>query len=380
MTQMSMHTVMLQSKYYTQIAVCSPQCVCLQVRYPPLPQKWTLCLTLHPLHHCHSAQDIVRGTMLGITLGRALHHSMLATELLTDYAGPSSRGCVGVCLSIHYSTCSDEAATGETGQAQCKESAACCTPCSGAAQPLQSPQAKCGGGFSAGMAGVGGSCNVSCAGSIDGTSKMAAWHRCTDCSCRSRAACWHEASTSRAGHVSPAAAAAMQACSKLAPQVGWVVAHVYLDHYKIWHLPIQHGSTACHRDTVGPLGEGAESWEAWGQQALQQPLQEVLLDDEWKALEDASVMVLDVPECEQMSNLEQQCLEECAYQETTLSRSPCFARQQDLVRLTNTSVDVPLEQSLAGVQSMPISKLNLTDLIKVINPVPRCDSALVSGG
>ncbi|KAL3137146.1 hypothetical protein ABBQ32_006714 [Trebouxia sp. C0010 RCD-2024] len=178
--------------------------------------------------------------------------------------------------------------------------------------------------------------------------KMAARHRCTDCSCKPKAAYWHEASTSRAGHVSPAAAAAMQACSRLAPQVGWVVAHVYLDNHETWHSPSQHGSTACDSDTVIPRGEAAESQEARGQHVLQQSLQEVLLDDEWKAVEDASVIVLDVPDLQQTSNKEQQCLEECTCQENAVSRSPCFARQQDLIRLTKKGSEVPATGAVLG--------------------------------
>ena len=338
-----------------------PGCVCLQTRYPPLPHRWTLCLTLHPLHHIQTPQNIVAGAMIGISVGQMLHHSILAAEMLTDYTTPSWQSHVGVCLSVHSSTehrcssccCSSMAATCAGSQGQCVESLGGSVHGPESVGPLQKPSAGCVDTCdvcTASNSKTVWSVSTCCAGRQD---KMAQRHGPTDCSCSSRcnASGVHQAAASRAQHVSPAAAAAMQTCSRLAPEVKWVVMHVCLDNHVASWLPLQRSVTAYQPSNVVACGRGKHGTET--RIDRQQDLHEVLLDDEWIVLEEALVCLLDVQE-QQMPNVEQQCCwQGCS--EADLGQFCGPAKQQDPVRLVKKREDALAEQCLGGVQAVPES-------------------------
>ena len=341
------------------------------MRFPPLPHQWTLCLTLHPLHHVQAAQDIVAGAMTGISIGSMLHHSMLAAELLTDYARPSWQRYVGMCITIHSNAdhhcssccCSAVAATCARSQGQCAESVGDNVHDTEYVEPLQKPSAACAD--TSGVCTASNTktvcsecaCRVSCAG-IKGM--MAELHGPTDCSCSCRYRCRcsasgvhvHQAAASRAQHVSPAAAAAMQTCSRLMPVMKWVVVHVYLDNHLASQMPLQHGVTACQPSSIISRGRGKHGRETQIQcTCIQQSLQQVLLDDEWTALEEALVVLLDVQE-QRLPSVKQQCCRQ-RYSEAGLCTSCGVASQQDPVRLVNGGDEAPhWEQRLAGTQAV----------------------------
>lgn len=80
----------------------------------------------------------------------------------------------------------------------------------------------------------------------------------------------------------------------------------------------------------------------------QQTLHEVLLDDEWMAVEEASAIILDVQE-HQLPCLEQQCSQqECS--EAGLSASHSLTRQPHSVRLISNGDHAAVEARLAGMQ------------------------------
>ena len=362
-----------------------PRCVCQQVRYPPLPHKWTLCLTLHPLHHVESAQDVVAGAMTGISIGSMLHHSVLAAELLTDYTTPSWQSHVGVCLSVHSSTehhcscscscccccrscCKAMVMTCANSQGQCAESVGGSVDGTEDVEPLQKLSAECADTYGVCTASntqtvwSGCACSALCAG------KMAARHEPTDYSCRCKrdALGVHHAAASRAQHVSPAAAAAMQACSRLASEVKWVVVHVYLDNHGASLLPLQLRVTACQPcKVVLPCGRGQHGPEVQDRRTYtQQNLQEVLLDDEWMVLEEALVVFLDVQERQMPNRKEECCRQGCS--EAGLGKSYGLASQRDPVRLVNEGDDAVQEQCLAGMQAVLESSTSMYSSFLVI--------------
>lgn len=341
-----------------------PRWVCLQARYPPLPHKWTLCLTLHPLHHVQSAQDVVAGAITGISIGSMLHHSILAAELLTDYTTPSWQSHVGLCLSVHSSAehhrccsccCLAMVATCASSQGQCAESVGGSVHGTEDVELLQKPSAACAdtcGGCTASNTNTvwsGCACSALCAGR---TGNMAERHGPTDCRCKRGALGVHQAAASRAQHVSPAAAAAMQTCSRLAPEVKWVVVHVYLDNHMASRLPLQHSVIACQpSDVILPCGRGKQGAEEQDRCTYtQQNLQEVLMDDEWMVLEEALAVVLDVQGQQMAKEKEQCCWQVCS--EAGLGMSCGVAGWRDPVRLVNGGDEAKWEQCLAGMQAV----------------------------
>ena len=213
--------------------------------------------------------------------------------------------------------------------------------------PLQQPSAGCvdtSDVCTAGNSKTVWSVSACCAGRDD---KMAERHGSTDCSCscRCNAPGVHQAAASGAQHVSPAAAAAMQTCSRIAPEVKWVVVYVCLDNHVASWLPLQHSVTAYQPRNVVASGRGNQCLDR------QQDLHEVLLDDEWIVLEEALVVLLDVQE-QQMPSMEQQCCwQGCS--EADLGKFYGPVKQQDPVRLVNKREDALGEQCLAGVQAVP---------------------------
>ena len=210
--------------------------------------------------------------MTGISIGCMLHHSILAAELLTDYATPSWQSHVRVCLSVHSNAkhhccccccccCSAVAATCASSQEQCAESGGGSVPGVEDVEPVQQPSAAhadpCGMSTASHSKTVWSerACSAVCAAR---TGKVAEWRGPTDyscsCRCRRNASGVHQATASRAQQVSPAAAAAMQTCSRLAPGVKWVIVHVCLDsHVASWS---QHGVTASQPSNIVSCGRG----------------------------------------------------------------------------------------------------------------------------
>ena len=333
-------------------------CVCQQVRYPPLPHKWTLCLTLHPLHHIQSAQDIIAGAMRGLSIGSMLQHSILATELLTEYSQPSGQKCVGVCLSIHSNAehnCSScaVAATCASSQGQSAEHHGGCVQGTDVHQPVQRLSAA-GCANYADTSGMGTASSTStvwsecvCSAPWIGRSGMVAECRglanCSSSTTRNRMGCCHalgvhQALARGAQRVSPAAAAAMQTCSRLAPEVQWVVVHVYLENHVASESLQQHDVTACLHSSAAACGRAEGRPEMQDQcMCVQQNLHEVLLDDEWVALEGASVVLLDVQE-QQMPGLKLQCLQQ-GLSELGLTKAGCLNSLQDPVMLVSSGDD-----------------------------------------
>ena len=267
----------------------------LQVRYPPLPLNWTLHLSAQPVHHIHSSQDSFGGALAGISVGSMLRHAILASELLSDYSRPSWKGHTGVCLSMHcysvrHTVSSCRCCIGHGEQQTCR--------CADEHADSNMPRAnQCCGAFSAGLQHVTDSCTVS-----DLTGKAAALDEGMNSSCRCETALVSAAATNPAADVSPAAAAAMQACSKLVPELRWTVVHVHLDNYQVGQDHVRRSGTACssylHCSRCrGPDTRSCASREQKCRSSQEgEGLQEVLLDDEWTALEEASVILLDAPE------------------------------------------------------------------------------------
>lgn len=163
----------------------------------------------------------------------------------------------------------------------------------------------------------------------------------------------HQASAREAQHVSPAAAAAMQTCSRLAPEVEWVVVHVHLDNHVVSQPPQQHDVTACLHSSAAAC-DRAEGGPAMQDQCkcVQQNLQEVLLDDEWMALEEACAVLLDVQE-QQMPGLKLQCSRQ-GFSEVGLTKAGCLNSLQDPVMLVCNGDEA---QHSAGdtMQSVPMA-------------------------
>lgn len=325
-------------------------CLCLSAgAVPTSAPQVDLCLTLHPLHHIQSAQDITAGAMRGLSIGSMLQHSMLATDLLTDYAQPSGQRCVGVCLSIHSNAehhCSSCAVAGTcaSSQGRSAEHHSGYVQSTEDVEPL--PSAGCANCASTCGMGTASSTNtvwskhICSAPWVGRTGMVAQCHGLADCR-RCNALGVQQAKARRAQHVSPAAAAAMQTCSRLAPEMEWVVVHVYLENHVASQSPQQHDVTACPHSNAAACCRAEGGPEMQDQcMCVQQNLQEVLLDDEWMALEEASVVLLDVEE-QQMPGLKLQCSRQ-GLSEAGVTRSCCLDSPQDPARLVSDGDDALL--------------------------------------
>ncbi|DBA92783.1 TPA: DnaJ subfamily C member 10 [Trebouxia sp. C0004] len=230
----------------------------VKVRVPPLPQRWTLQYSPKPVHLVRSSQDTITGAVVGAHMGSLLSHSLTAVDMLSDWSKPSTACPGGVCLCIH------DAQRHTWGQ---------CTERKTSDQnQLQARADHCEAGSS------------------------------KACHSRQQAGNHQADITSR---VSPAAAAMMQTCSLTASGSGlqWSVIDLRLDSHLNHSACAATGSSP--RNTQRRQGDCNISGEVqpssaadgtyWNQQ-MQGGLYEVPLDDEWKALEEAQVVVLDLAE------------------------------------------------------------------------------------
>ena len=282
-----------------------------------------------------------------MAIGNMLQHSILAAELLNDYAEPSWKGYTGICLSIHCSTslhcscCSCDAQTDERLDAVAAPSYAnsddCnLEPCSKGAQLVQ------------GILAAHVPCPSPAASTAHGSKgrmpcRTVASHICTDSKDRGTKAKMHQEAASTACSVRPAAAAAMQACRKLAPELRWVIAHIHLDSYATYQRYSQHefkAGCAGQYSSSSSSAKGRQVQEGGDRgESIEQCLQEVLLDDEWMALEEASVVLLDAPEW-QMPDAElskQNCALDCG--QASLSGLSRVSKQQCTAKLPANADD-----------------------------------------
>ncbi len=184
--------------------------------------------------------------------------------MISDWSAPSTNCPTGVCLCVHV--CESQA---DWGCSQCSCNLKDCLP------GVQSDSC----GF------------ASLATDREGSSAVQRSPACTP-NVHSCASCSSHINRCQNAHprgrISPAADAAMQACSVTVPALQWRPIHIYLaNHCKQVHT----GQVACsnERSNTSP-GCSTEVSH------LHAPLHEVLLDDEWMTLEEAQVIVLDMPE------------------------------------------------------------------------------------
>ncbi len=246
------------------------------------------------------------GAAVGAHMGSLISHSLTAADMMCDWTRPSTRGPVGVCLCIHdaerhtrrqYTEC--KISDRNQRQAQADH---CEAGCAVAEESICLAQESCiGDCYCARGAGC---CSIHNDDTWTGSSR--ACMQAADSSCSSNS--WHNrqlASSHRAditSLVSPAAAAMMQTCSLTASGSGlqWRVIDLYLDSHLNHSDCAATGSSSCNTERCqgdcNTSGEIQPSSAVDGRQQMQGGLSEVLLDDEWKALEEAQIVVWDLAE------------------------------------------------------------------------------------
>ena len=285
----------------------------MQVRAPPLPQRWTLQCFPKPVHLVRSSQDSIMGAAVGAHMGSLLSHSLTAADMMCDWTRPSTVCPVGVCLCIRDSQrhtgrqCTERKSSDQhQWQAETKH---CEAGCAVAEESICPAQESCNGDCC--CAKGAGSCSSH---SDDARSKLSkacmqagdssCSSSCNSSSCHNRQlASSHQAAVR--SQVSPAAAAMMQTCNLTASGSGlqWRVIDFYLDSHLNHSDCAATGSSSCTTEryqgncnSSGEIQTSSAVGGASGRQQMQGALSEVLMDDEWKALEEAHVVVWDMTE------------------------------------------------------------------------------------
>lgn len=295
----------------------------VQVRYPPLPQKWAVLYHPKPVHLVSCSHDIVKGSILGAHMGSLMRHSLTAAEMMSDWSVPSTVCPVGVCLCFHANqgpahhpcTAHRSAHEGEckaqstgcdvTQRAAGQCSVAAAAPCLGSACCMQGAYCK----HVAQRTSYNRGTPVALRNSAVAESSRRCVHSdgCGSC-CGVQLGRQQspDIEAKMRSQASPAAAAIMQACSLTMPGFGiqWKIMHIYLDN----HLDSATGTdtggcSLCNNDQRHQHGDKISNIHASPgtvegsspSQFLQERLSEVLLDDEWKALEEAHLILSDMP-------------------------------------------------------------------------------------
>ena len=246
-------------------------------------------------------------------MGSLLSHSLTAADMMCDWTRPSTGCPVGVCLCIRDSQrhtgrqCTERKSSDQhQWQAETKH---CEAGCAVAEESICPAQESCNGDCC--CAKGAGSCSSH---SDDARSELSkacmqaggssCSSSCSSSSCHNRQlASSHQAAVR--SRVSPAAAAMMQTCNLTASGSGlqWRVIDFYLDSHLNHSDCAATGSSSCTTErrqgdcnSSGEIQTSSAVGGASGRQQMQGALSEVLMDDEWKALEEAQVVVWDMTE------------------------------------------------------------------------------------
>ncbi len=276
----------------------------MQVRVPPLPQRWTLQCSPKPVHLVRDSQDSILGAAVGAHMGSMLSHSLTAADMMSDWTRPSTGCPVGVCLCIHdaqrntWGQCTKHK-TSDQNQRQA-QAHHCEAGSALAEESICQVQESCNGDC---CCAKGAGC---CSSHSDDprTELSKACMQAADSSCLTRQlASSHQAAVR--SRVSPAAAAMMQTCSLTASGSGlqWRVIDLCLGSHLNHSDCTATGSSSCTTErrqgdchTSAEIQPSSAVDGASGSQQMQGGLSEVLLDDEWQALEEAQVVVWDLAE------------------------------------------------------------------------------------
>ena len=240
-------------------------------------------------------------------MGSLLSHSLTAADMMSDWTRTSTGCPVGVCLCIRdpqrqtWRQCT-ERRTGDQNRWQAQADH-CDAGCAVADESICRVQETCIGDCC--CAKGAGCCSSHSDDTRTGSSKacmQAADSSCSCCHNRQLASSHQAAVRSR---VSSAAAAMMQTCSLTASGSGlqWRVIDLCLEgHLNHSDCAATGSSSSCTTERCqGDCNTSSENQlssvdGASGKQQMQGGLSEVLLDDEWKALEEAQVVVWDLAE------------------------------------------------------------------------------------
>ena len=249
------------------------------------------------------------GAAVGAHMGSLLCHSLTAADMMSDWSRPTTGCPVGVCLCIRdaqrhpWGQCSERKSS---DQKQWQAHADQCQAGRAIAEESICPaQESCNGDCSSAKgAGFCSGHNDDAWSNLSKACMQAADSSCCCSCCHNRQLASSHQASSRSW-VSPAAAAMMQTCSLTASGSGlqWRLMEIYLDSHLNQPECAAKGSSSC--TTEGRQGDCNSSGEiqpssavgsASRNQHMQGGLSEVLLDDEWKALEEAQVVVWDLAE------------------------------------------------------------------------------------
>ena len=269
------------------------------MRVPPLPQRWTLQCSPKPVQLVRDSRDSIMGAAVGAHMGSLLGHSLTVADMMSDWSRPSTYCPVGVCLCIRdaqrhtWDQCTEHK-TSDQNQWQAQPNH-CEASCAVSKQTMRPAQESCDGDC----------CYAKGAGCCSSHNDDAWTKLSKACIQGADSSCCHnrqQASSHQADircQVSPAAAAMMQTCSLTASGSGlqWSVIDLFLDNHLNHSECPATGSSLCNTEqrqgdckSSGEIQPSSAVDGASRNQQIQGGLSEVLLDDEWKALEEAQVV------------------------------------------------------------------------------------------
>ena len=245
-------------------------------------------------------------------MGSLLKHSLMAADMISEWCRPSAECAVGVCLCLHIGD-------GQAySQCRCSLSSVNASSCTDKSIPAHGPAQQCRWAGSEVCSSDGiqhqGMCCISGGAAYDGGCNVISTGQSESgvvCLCSHGGAKQgqHTQETSNEAaevvdHVSPASTAAIQACSLIVPELKWTVIHVYPGNrqnelynrqgFNAGHHHSQHCSRPEH------IYKTDVNHDAACGHSMQSSLQDVLLDDEWLALDSAHVIVLDAAKQQQL--------------------------------------------------------------------------------